>query len=105
MSKRAKAKTVSSVIVKQNGVLSLASLRHSKNPSAGMRQRRFLRDSRNAGLEATVSLRALMSLYPMLASFDQNGMRPQRIRDRDNPRQGARGAGRAKEGIGDCGAQ
>ena len=41
-------------------------------------QRRFWKEARKAGVEATVSALALMSRLPILASFAHEGTRPQR---------------------------
>ena len=51
---------------------------HSKKPSAGTRQRRRRRASRNAGRSCTPSTRALIMRAPADASFAQRGTRPQR---------------------------
>ncbi len=55
-----------------------ASVRHSKNPSAGTTQRRLTRARRNEGLSARVSPRALIIRAPMAGSFAQGGTSPQR---------------------------
>ena len=48
------------------------------NPSAGIRQRRFLKDSRKLGFSLRVSERAFMSLLPIFLSLDQkDGMEKQ----------------------------
>jgi len=49
---------------------------HSKNPVAGMMQRRVLKAVLKEGFSATVSPRALASLLPINGSFAQLGMRP-----------------------------
>jgi hypothetical protein len=45
----------------------------------GIRHRRFAKALRNAGFSAIVSARALIILAPILGSFVQDGIRPQRI--------------------------
>ena len=54
---------------------------HSKKPSIGTRARRLRKASRNAGLVATVSMRALKR--GARTSCAQGGMSPHRIRDRE----------------------
>jgi len=44
-----------------------------------MRQRRRLKALLNDGFSATVSLRALISLLPIVSSFAHDGIKPQRI--------------------------
>ena len=44
-----------------------------------MRQRRRLKALLNEGFSATVSLRALISLLPIISSFAQDGIKPQRF--------------------------
>ena len=57
---------------------------HSMNPSAGIRQRCLLKDSRKLGFSLRVSERAFMSLFPMLLSLDQDGISPHFIPTRFN---------------------
>jgi hypothetical protein len=44
-----------------------------------MMQRRFLKADLNDGFSATVSPRALASLFPIVASIAHDGIKPQRI--------------------------
>src|ERR1035441_5038370 len=78
----ANAKRESSCIPKWNGCFSFPLRDHSKNPSAGSKHRRLVKASRKAGLLATVSERALIVLKPILASVAQDGIRPQRAREK-----------------------
>src|SRR3974390_1673814 len=78
----ANANRESSRIPKWKGCFSLPLRRHSKNPSAGSKHRRLVKASRKAGLLATVSERALIVLKRMLASVAQDGIRPQRAREK-----------------------
>src|SRR5271170_5086361 len=77
----ARAKTGEpSAAVKRCGCLPSASSVHSKNPPAGIMQRRRLKDSRNIGFSATVSARALnVAGTSLRLLFQKNGIRPQRI--------------------------
>ena len=72
----ANANRESSCIPKWKGCFSFPLRRHSKKPSAGSKHWRLMKASRNAGLLATVSARALIVLNPTLASLAQDGMRP-----------------------------
>src|SRR5271157_6108551 len=78
----ANANRESSCIPKWNGCFSLPLRDHSKKPSAGSKHRRLVKASRKAGLLAPVSERALIVLKPMLASVAQDGIRPQRAREK-----------------------
>src|SRR5262245_226888 len=49
---------------------------HSKNPSASTTQRVAFKGRAKDGLDAIVSIRALIILLPIAASFAQCGMRP-----------------------------
>src|SRR5271157_2580978 len=73
---------------------------HSKKPSAGSKHRRLVNASRKAGLFATVSERALNVLKPMLASVAQDGIRPQR--DREKCRSGVDGSWRIIPTLRSC---
>src|SRR5271154_2145897 len=69
-----------SAAVNRCGCLPPASSVHSKNPLAGMMQRRRLKESRNIGLSAIVSARALNVVGTSFRLFFQKyGTRPQRI--------------------------
>src|SRR5271165_2862418 len=78
----ANANSESSCMPKWNGCFSLPLCDHSKKPSAGSKHRRLVKASRKAGLLATVSERALIVLKPMLGSLAQDGIRPQRAREK-----------------------
>src|SRR5450759_16905 len=62
-----------------HGCLMPFSVFHSYKPDAGMMQRRFLKADLNDGFSATVSPRALASLFPIVASIAHDGIKPQRI--------------------------
>src|ERR1019366_7198280 len=78
----ANANRESSCIPKWNGCFSLLLRHHSKKPSAGSKHRRLVKASRKASLLATVSERALIVLKPILASVAQDGIKPQRAREK-----------------------
>ena len=62
---------------------------HSKNPSAGMRHRRFRNALRKEGFSATVSERALIIRLPIPGSLAQEGIKPQRRSPIRRPRSSA----------------
>lgn len=64
--------------VRKKGCLPPAWFIHSNQPSTGIRQRRVLKALLKDGFSCTVSARALIRRDPILESFAQKGMRPQR---------------------------
>src|ERR1700676_4805439 len=68
----------SSFMLIECGILPPGTFFHSKNPSAGTRQGRFLNACRYDGAVSTVSALALMVLYATFGSLAQFGIRPHR---------------------------